>query len=62
MKLTLILSGLFLAFAWLNLPPEPDLTSEYSATPFERCERAYRGTEKVRECIVLRGNKEGILR
>jgi len=32
---------------------EPDLTSEYEATPYERCLVAYKGTQKVKECREL---------
>ena len=33
---------------------EPDLTSEFEATPYEKCRNHYKGTEKVEECPALR--------
>ena len=34
---------------------EPDLASEYTLSPFERCEQAYKGNEQlIKQCEALK--------
>ena len=40
--------------SWLLDNPEPDLTSEYSITPYERCMAAYKGSNRESECMYLK--------
>ena len=48
MKLLLIIAALLIV--GLLEGTEPDLTSEYAVTPFERCIQAYKGSDNIHKC------------